>query len=78
MPLKDVVSAGACSDWQTWQVVSGLPLCWCRKLPPPAKYSSARHKKAALIRRKSGTRKFVPTANISSAYTPIQPFRRGK
>ena len=24
-PAKETVSAGACSDWQTWQTVSGPP-----------------------------------------------------
>src|SRR3989442_8580376 len=27
IPLNAEVSAGACSDWQTWQALSGPPLC---------------------------------------------------
>src|SRR5882762_4735361 len=51
IPLNVAVSAGACSDWQIWQALSGPPLCWCRRLPPPAKYSNARHTIAAANRR---------------------------
>src|SRR5258707_5081527 len=52
IPLNTAVSAGACSDWQIWQALSGPPLCWCRRLPPPAKYNNARPSIAAAIRRK--------------------------
>ena len=34
-------NAGICSDWQTWQAVSGPPVCWWTKAPPAAKYKSA-------------------------------------
>jgi hypothetical protein len=43
-------NTGACSDWQMWQVVSGPFVCWCRRLPPPAKYSSTAHTKTASAR----------------------------
>jgi hypothetical protein len=63
------VSAGACSDWQTWQTVSGAPWCSCRKLPPPAKYNNARHSNAAPIRRNRTPLESSRPA-IESAYTP--------
>jgi hypothetical protein len=34
-------NVGTCTDWQTWQAVSGPPLCWWTKTPPAAKYNRA-------------------------------------
>ena len=72
IPLNATVSAGACSDWQIWQALSGPPLCWCSRLPPPAKYSSARHSIAATNRRKRFPVNILAPSLISEtlAYTP--------
>ncbi len=40
-------SAGMCSDWQTWQAVSGPPVCWWTYAPPAAKYNNATQPKMA-------------------------------
>src|ERR1700682_4364368 len=42
--------AGTCSDWQTWQAVSGPMGCWWTKAPPAAKYNRAAQPSMAIAR----------------------------
>lgn len=51
IPLNETVSAGECSDWQTWQTVSFPFACWWRREPPAAKKSRTPQANTARVRR---------------------------
>src|SRR5580692_2910750 len=65
-------STGTCSDWQMWQAVSGPFVCWWRRLPPAAKYSSTAHANTASARRTLVRPKMVLASCMTSlSVTPL-------